>query len=581
MRVYRFGNYYLNKTERRVTENGKYLELTPKTFDVLQLLVEKGGDIVTKEEILGIVWGGSFVDEGNLPVHIMRLRRALGETKANRFIETVPGSGYRFVSPVQSVSAEQWERLLASADQFRGIKTTDHSNFDSIAVLPFQNEGNDAEIDYLTEGITGSLISSLSRIPGLKVLARNSVIRYAATDIDVREVGQTLGVSAVLTGRVREIKERLSISVELTNIADRAHLWGAQYHREFTDIFQIQEEITSEVSEKLRSEIATLRGGYSQKETFTHNAESYRFYLKGKYFFQKRTSSSVQKAIEYFQRAVSTDQANVAAYAEMLQCYCFLYLVYQMDYEECLSKIRPIMDIMSKLDQDTDVVQVTHGEVTLIFDWDFKSAERHLRRALSLNPNSLLAHSWYSSFLLVMGRYSEALQELAEIQRIDPFSVSTHIRITRLFFVMERYEDAINSIQEALELEPANHEALMVQGKVLTEIGDYDTALRLFQQSLDIEFNYETAWMMGYAYALKGQRDDAVQIIQKIEAYSDNLFNIARIHLALGDKQRAYSLLDLAFERHEFDLIELKCQPIWASIRNEPRFKELIDRVGL
>ena len=196
MKIYRFGNCWLNLTERRVLKNRKYLELTSKTFDVLQMLVENCGEIVTKDEILGKVWNGSFVEEGNLAVQISKLRRLLDESKNEPFIETVQGSGYRFISSLKTVRVDEWRKQLPDEIHLQNNKNSRDFTFDSIAVLPLVNESNDAEIEYLADGLTESFINSLSRVSGLKVIARNTVFRYKNKDIEAKEVGETLGVAA-------------------------------------------------------------------------------------------------------------------------------------------------------------------------------------------------------------------------------------------------------------------------------------------------------------------------------------------------------------------------------------------------
>lgn len=242
MKVFKFGNCYLNSTERRVLKNGKYLELTPKTFDVLAILVENCGEIVSKDEILGKVWSGSFVEEGNLAVHVSKLRRLLDETKNEHFIEMVSGSGYRFVSEVNLVNFEEWRKNLPNGNHQNTAKfeqSRDVFTFDSVAVLPLDNESDNAEIDYLADGLTESFINSLSHISGLKVIARNTVFRYKNKDADAKEVGETLGVATVLTGRIRLIKERLMFSVELTKTTDGTQLWGKQFNHPSSEIIEV------------------------------------------------------------------------------------------------------------------------------------------------------------------------------------------------------------------------------------------------------------------------------------------------------------------------------------------------------
>ncbi|HLM02717.1 MAG TPA: winged helix-turn-helix domain-containing protein, partial [Pyrinomonadaceae bacterium] len=326
MPIYKFRNCCLNPAERRVVKDKKYLELTPKTFDVLQLLVERRGEVVGKDEILEKVWHGSFVEEGNLPVHVSKLRRMLDETRNEPFIETVQGSGYRFISPVQTLGEEEWlKHLPEKSHSTQKAEAAEKFVFDSIAVLPLENESRNEDMEYLADGLTESFINSLSHSSNLKVIARNTVFRYKNKQADAKEVGKTLGVAAVLTGRVKLIKENLSISVELTNVADDTQIWGTQFNQPFSDIIKIQQEITFAVSEKLRSEISHA-AGKTAHNPFSQNSESYRLYLKGKYFLDKRTQADTYKAVEYFHKSLSYDPENVFSYVETVECYLLLYI---------------------------------------------------------------------------------------------------------------------------------------------------------------------------------------------------------------------------------------------------------------
>lgn len=582
MHVYKFRNCYLNIIERRVIKDGKYLELTPKTFDVLQLLVEERGEIVTKDKILDKVWKGSFVEEGNLPVHISKLRRLLDETKTEPFVETVQGRGYRFISPVQLVSEDVWQHLLDESPLHKD-KTTGVFTFDSIAVLPFQNESNDLEIDYLADGLTESFINNLSHISNLKVMARNTVFRYKNKEVDAKEVGETLGVAAVLMGRIKVIKDNLMISVELIKVEDGTQLWGTHFNQPFSNIIDVQEKITFAVSEKLRLKINHARSPFTKP--FTQDSESYRLYLKGKYFLEKRSASDIHKAIELFQKSISYDPMNVLSYAEIVECYLLLHIFDHISRTDTLTKINPLLSVISELNQASETVQVMYGGIKMFLEWEFEEAVKHLRYALNINPNSVVAHYRYSHWLMLTGNFSETLKVLHQIMLIDPLSLLNYKRIGRLFYKMGRYENAIMYIKEALELEPMDYEALILLGVTLTEQGNYNEALITFQKSLDIHYNADTLSMIGYVYACEDKNEMAYQIIEQLESESkDNCkhaIKLARIYFALKDKEKAYNYLEQAFNQHELDLVTLNSDPRWKTISHEPRFKDLLRRVGL
>jgi len=584
MKIYRFRKCYLNPAERRVIKDGKYLELTTKTFDVLQLLIENGGEIVTKDEILDKVWSGNFVEEGNLAVHISKLRRLLGETKNHSFIETVQGSGYRFVAPVHEASQSEWETALSDINPSSQNKHYREWTFDSIAVLPLHNESSDAEIEYLADGLTESFINSLSRLSNLKVIARNTVFRYKNKTADAKEVGETLGVGTVLTGRIRVIKDHLIISVELLKVADDTQLWGTHFNRSFTDIFEIQESIISEVLEKLKSEINNASKNHTINP-ITKNFESYRLYLKGKYLLDKRIEESIDKAVKCFQTSISHDPLNIHSYIEMIECYFTLYFSDYMAYSDTLDKINPILSVVSKLDQNIDVVQAMYGSKKMYLDWKFEEAETHFQSALALNTNCLIARYRYPLLLLIAGRFSEALQILQPLMSIDPSSVLSYKRASRFFYRIERFENALTYLNRILELEPNDYETLTILGSVLAELGNYDEALVVLLKSLNIQYNVETLSMIGYVNARKKDKDKALRTIKQIESKSTGntqySIKLARIYTALEEKELAFKFLEKAYSEHDVDLLGLKSDPRWNSISHELKFKELVLKIGL
>lgn len=584
MKIYRFKNFYLNPTERRVIKNGQFLELTTKTFDVLQLLIENGNEVVSKDEILGKVWNGSFVEEGNLPVHISKLRRQLDEAKNQQFIETVQGSGYRFVQPVYEVSQAEWEKNLSEVEPLSEEPASREWIFDSIAVLPLRNENGDEEIEYLADGLTESFINSLSRLPNLKVIARNTVFRYKNKNADAREVGETLGVATVLTGRIRIVKDRLIIGIELTKTKDGSQLWGTHFNRLFTDIFDIQESIISEVLENLKSEINNAAKNHSTNQ-ITRNSESYKLYLKGKYFFDTLTLEGITKAIEYFEKSIAFDPYNVNSYVEIVECYISLFLSDFISYENTLVKINPLLSLVSKFDQKLDKIQAVYGAKKMYLDWNFKEAERHLQFALNLNPTCLTARNRYLQLLIYLSRFSEAFKELSNLMIDDSLSIMVYQRIGRMSYYLNNFDSALSYLEEFLEMDPNNYLGLALLGATLTELQNYERALIMFHKSLNIQFNFETLAMIGYTYARADKKEEAYEIIKQIELQStDNnqqSTKLSRIYFAVGEKETAYEILNQALENHEADLIALKIDPRFRKVVNEPRFKELILKVGL
>ncbi|MBS1792703.1 MAG: winged helix-turn-helix domain-containing protein [Acidobacteria bacterium] len=583
MTIYKFRNCFLHETERRVVQNGVYLELTPKTIDVLLLLIKRAGEIVTKDDILGEVWNGSFVEEGNLPVHISKLRRSLGESRTETFIETVQGSGYRFVAPVTIVPEQEWQQNLPPESQNYKDPSSADSNFDSIAVLPLENETDDPEIEYLTDGLTESFINILSRIPDLKVIGRNTVFRYKGKKADPVQVGQTLNISAVLTGRIRVFKGTIQISVELTKVSDSSQLWGNTFDLKFSDIIDVQEKIILGVSENLRSEIAKAIKN-SLTNPITNNPESYRLYLMGKYLMEKRLVNDALKAISCFEKSVCFDPINVYSYSAIVECYIWLLGIDYLTRVEALGKITPILSVISQLNQSFDLVQAMYGGVKMYLEWDFDEAKKHLLIALKLNPNCLFALYRYSYILTTTGYFSESLKVLQQLLYIDPISLLTYKRIGKVFYKMGRQENAIVYLNDALELEKNDWEAQMILASSLTELGRYKEAITIFEKCLTLNYDFEALSMIGYANALEGNKEKAYEIINQINSNSKtpvtNSIKLAKIYGALNEKDMAFKYLESAYQQHEIDLTSLISDPRWKSIADDPRFVDLAKRIG-
>jgi tetratricopeptide (TPR) repeat protein len=415
-------------------------------------------------------------------------------------------------------------------------------------------------------------------------MARDTVFRYKNKDVEAKEVGDTLGVSAVLTGRIKLIKDNLLVGVELVKVADGSQLWGKQFDQPFSDIIKIKDTIATIVTAQLQPKIAGA-STTQQTKPVTQNAESYRLYLKGKYFQEKDTEADLYKAIEYFQHSVSHDPENVFSYVEILESYLALYSFNYLPYGEWLIITDAILETAAKLDQSVDVLQVVYAGVKLHKEWDFEAAENHLQSALTLNPNCLRAHIRYSALLLRIGRFTEAFRELQIVVELDPLSLPPYKLIGRLFYCMGEYEQTRSYLVDALEMDPEDYVALNVLGALLTQTGNYQEALEALQKSLSIEYNVETLSDMGCAQALAGRKAEARQMIKRIRSESKDgpkhSIRLAQIHAALSENEKAYEFLEQAFEEHECDLSALGFNPRWASLRHEPRFKELMKRVGL
>ncbi|HKP68238.1 MAG TPA: winged helix-turn-helix domain-containing protein, partial [Pyrinomonadaceae bacterium] len=482
MLIYRFRNCLLNTVERSVIKGDQHVELTTKTFDVLLYLIQNAGKVVTKDELLGAVWGGNFVEESNLPVHISKLRRSLGDVRGERYIETVQGVGYRFTAPVSRVGPELWERGLKRSAKTPGVVLG--TVFDSIAILPLENLNGSKETEYLAEGLTESLINKLSVTSNLRVIARNTAFRYKGENIDVGEVGGVLGVGAILTGRARIIGNEVAIGVELVRVQDGSQLWGEHFHREFSDIIRIQEEITTAISKTLCDQLDVSQGKIQYPGT--SDPSSYKAYLMGIHLLGKRTEACVHKAIKCFAESASHDAENMLAYVKTVEAYQFLYIIDSISHDEVIATIQPFLSILTQSKQANDAIHSLYGTLSLHLYWNFEVAEDHLRKALMLNPNRVETLSRLAEVLVCTGRGDEAKEQIGRILHMDPFSLPTYNRIARLLYLSSSYDEALCYLSDAMDLEPYDYETLALRGSVLTELRKYDAALQLFRQSLEI-----------------------------------------------------------------------------------------------
>lgn len=582
MQIFKFGNIYLNTQSRQVLKNGKPVVLTPKTFDVLLYLVENHGRIVSKDELLNKVWNGHVVEESNLAVQISKLRNLLASGKTEPLIETIPGSGYRFVAIVRKADIKDWEKH-SNPNNFQNNLKPKQKFSDSIAVLPLNNEDGDEEIEYLADGLTESLINNLANIPKLKVTARNSVFKYKNTNIGTQEIGERLGVSKILTGRIKVIRDNIFISVELINPEDNSHLWGVQLNQPFSNIIKIQEEITEKVCSKLQAEIKKAINNHAKNPT-TFNNESYRLFLKGKYFVNKATKESFYKAIDCFEQSVAVDPLNSNSYVALIETFRTLYVYDYISFEEVKNKIEPYLSIISKLNQTTAEVQTVQGAVKETFEWKFEEAENHYRRAIELNPNYLIAHYRYLNLLTDMGKHSAALEEIQKIIAIDPLSTNSYRQFGRIFFKMGQHKNALNYLYEALELEPDDYISLAILGGIFTDLEKYDEALEALSKSLKIQYNVETLLLIGHIYAHLGKAGKVREIIKEAESLITGggyiSFKLATIYLVMGEKEKAYQFLEKSIEEHDYDLTGIRCDPRLKTIYHEERFKQLISKIG-
>ncbi len=407
--LYKFGLYSLDVRERVLTREGCVVPLTPKAFETLLVLVRNSGHVVTKDDLMKEVWPDAFVEEANLTQNIFALRRTLGESTAEpQYIETVPRRGYRFVAPVVTIST------AASEAPVRG--QTDPANARSLrtiavlAVLPFVNESAEAKMEYFSDGITESIISSLSELPKLRVMSRSAVFRYKGRELDAQRIGRELGVDALLIGRVQTREDRLLVSAELVDVANGWHLWGENYDRELRVIPDFQDEIANLIATALRPRLIGDEEQHLTKRYFGSTA-AYQAYLKARHYWSMFTREGLERATIHFHEAINLDPNYAPAYAGIVDCYLRLATNYipPPDDPSTTAAVKQAPGIDEKLYDAPASLKIRD-------EWDRKAAEREIKRAIELKASYPAAHQWYAAYLFSMRLYDEGSAEI-RVQR--------------------------------------------------------------------------------------------------------------------------------------------------------------------
>jgi serine/threonine protein kinase/tetratricopeptide (TPR) repeat protein len=458
---------------------------------------------------------------------------------------------------------------------------------ESLAVLPFVNAGADPGAEYLSDGITESLINSLSQLPNLTVMSRNSVFRYKGRETDAQAAGKELKVQAVLTGRVVQRGGELVVSAELVDTRNNSHIWGDQYSRKLSDILAVQEEITRDISTKLRRRL-TSEEKVRLSKRYTENTEAYGLYLKGRYHWNKRTPGDIQKGIEYFQQAIEKDPTYALAFSGLAESYDLLSQYTGLPSSETFPRAKAAASKALEIDETLAPAHAALAYAHEFFDWDFSSAEKEYRRAIELDPKYPTAHHWYSLYLSCLGRHEEAIREAEHAYELDPLSLIINNLRGYTFYCSRQYEAAIEAERKALELDrsfPRFHLTLgaaLEQKKLFPEaVAELEEAARLSGRRI------EALGELANGYAASGRREEAIRLIEELKRWSergyDPLANIALVYAGLGQNDEAMQWLEKAYKARSgwLILLALKVDPRWDGLRTDPRFQDLLRRIGL
>jgi TolB-like protein/Tfp pilus assembly protein PilF len=500
---------------------------------------------------------------------IRKLRQALRDSRESpTFVETISGKGYRFIAPVKAVLLDQHNEAI-----------------ESVAVLPFANDSADPDAEYLSDGITETLINKLSEIWDLRVVARSTVFRYKGRDIDTQKAGNDLHVRAVVSGRLLQRGSTLIVRAELMDVATGTQLWGGQYNRRVEDVFALQEDLSGEISEKLRLQ---LTGDEKQRLTkrYTEDAEAYRLYLKGRYHWNKRSLDGFQKAIEYFLLALDKDPDYSLAYAGLADTYAYLSFFNVIAPREAMPKAKAAAAKGLEIDKNLAEAHVSLGYISFTYEGDWSAAGKHFEQALALNPVYSRAHTFYPFYLSSLGRSEEAVEVAKRALDLDPASPPVSHSLAVQLYLARKFDRAIDQAHDTLEMDANFAIAYAVMGEAYLSNEMYREGLSALEKYSALSRSSAASLaLLGYAHARSGERKESLQMIDKLKAASKQSFVpalfIALVYAGLQDKDQAFTWLEKAYEERFNRLAYLKLEALWDPIRSDSRFADLLRRVGI
>jgi len=640
-RVYRFGPYESRPRTRELYKRGSKLKVRPQPLQVLNVLLGRAGDVVTREEFRRELWSSeTFVDfEHGLNTSVKEIRAVLGDSAAEpRYIETLPKLGYRFIAPVETaesagipavfaasddhsavpvateptsvsepvhLAARRWPAVLAicavllavagTGVYFLHLRTAAHAQpvvtRSMLAVLPFENLTGEVGQDYLSDGLTEEMIAQLGRLDPehLGVIARTSVMHYKHAQEPLGRIGQELNVQYVLEGSVRRDAGKVRVTTQLIRMSDQAHVWSHEYDRDLSSLLLLQGEIAREATDEIQSILGARRTASSDRAAAPvtpKSYEAYDLYLRGRYFWNKRSIAGFERAVEFFEQAIAKDPSYARAHAGLADTYALMASYYVVPQAELIPKARAAA--LKALDLDEDLAEA-HTSLALIaqnYDWDWQTAEKEFRRAIALDPNYATGHHWYAEHLAFRGRFNESFEEMERARRLDPLSLIIQTDSAMGLYFARQYDRAIPQFRVVLDMEPKFERAHSVYSAYVQQ-GEFTEALNEVR-TWDHQKDRNLAWVQAaqaYIYGRAGQPEQAQRCIEELLRIhrSQPLYPIVFVapYIGSGDKDQAFAWLEKSVAAHSPGLTALKVDPVYDPLRSDPRFQDLLRRVGL
>jgi len=620
--VFEFGDFRLDADQRQLKciSSGLAVPLLSRAFDTLLHLVQHPGELVGKEALMRAVWPDTIVEDNNLSQSIAAIRRALGERPGeHKYIVTIPGRGFRFVPQVRRVTEARTAQLpcapavdvlplespgpggmAGEPPRHRWIAATvgavalaaavagyvllpqraADSHIRTLAVLPFKPiDPVDADRS-LQYGMTDTLISRLSSLGGVSVQPFSSVRRFGDPNQDARAAGRELGVASVLDGTIQRHGDRVRVSASLIEVGSGRQLWSDQFLEDFTDIFSVQDAIAARVADALA---VRLTGTEKRQLThrYTNDAEAYQLYVSGWFQRSRSDADGFKRAIDYFNQAIERDPNYPLPYVGLADSYTMLAVFGIVAPNDAFAPALAAANKALELDSELGEAHASLAHIKIQFEHDYETAKREYQRALSIAPRYAVAHMWYGLFLAWSGDFDQALASLRHAQQLEPLQLGTSANIGMILYFSRRYDAAIRHLHTVLEMAPGMDHARSWLGRAYLRKGDHERAIREFEmrKSLSVQSYSDLA----AAYALAGRRPEAIAELERLMKMSReryvSAYDIAAIHVSLGNANEAFGWLDRAIKERAMPLVVLRFDPAFDPIRNDPRMAGVMSRL--
>ena len=618
--VVRFGGYEFNPDAGELRRDGLRIRLEGQPVAVLKMLLDHPGELVTREELQKELWpADTFVDfEHSLNAAVKRLRAALNDSADHPlYIETLARRGYRFIAPVDAAGQSSAPVVIPLAEKVarnvhgrklwpqgvvallvvvvavwswrewrHRLGTPDGPVIRSLAVLPLQNLSGDPSQEYFADGMTEELIGLLSKIHGLRVISRTSAMHFKNTQLSVPEIAKMLGVDAIVEGSIVREGRQVRVHAQLIRAATDEHIWAEEYQREYGSLLQVEEEVSRNIVEQIEVNL-TQEDRARLASTHAVDPEAHENYLKGRYYFNQRTQGALNKSIASFQQAIAMDSGYALAYSGLADAYAMLGFRGGFPSKDALSRAKTAALKAIELDHTLAEPRASLAFIAETHEWDWATAEREYKQALELKPGDARTHNWYAGYLTYVGRFDDGISEAKLARDLDPLSLSINNALAGRLLAGRRYDEALQQVQETLELDTHFAPAHQTLGWVYLHSGKHEEAIREFQNALQLSGTEDTDLQLdlGFAYAVTGKQDEARRILAKLEKLHEQGVvpsgSVAILHGALGESNEAFAWLEKAYEERDPQLTYIKAGRRFEPLRKDPRFEELVHRVGL